>query len=118
MSYPFGKVAYSRLLKASEIRGIFVTRNSGGRVVWLGPAASRGFPTNRYRGLPATGPATRGDGERGRRAAARRVFNITVPSGMYRTCRTGRSLNVVIFTMKPSVHKKRQRRHPKAPPLP
>jgi hypothetical protein len=28
---------------------------------------------------------------------------MTVPSGMNRTCRTGRSLKVVIFTVEPSV---------------
>ena len=43
---------------------------------------------------------------------------MTVPSGMYRTCRTGRSLNVVIFTMEPSVKKRRLGQRPKAPPLP
>ena len=43
---------------------------------------------------------------------------MTVPSGMYRTCRTGRSLNVVIFTIVPFVKKRRPGRHPKAPPLP
>jgi hypothetical protein len=31
---------------------------------------------------------------------------MTVPSGMYRTCRTGRLLNVVIFTMGPSLREK------------
>jgi hypothetical protein len=31
---------------------------------------------------------------------------------MYRTCRTGRSLKVVIFTVEPSVKKRRQGRHP------
>ena len=31
---------------------------------------------------------------------------MTVPSGMNRTCRTGRSLKVVIFTVEPSVKKK------------
>jgi len=32
---------------------------------------------------------------------------MTVPSGMNRTCRTGRSLKVVIFTVEPSVKKKK-----------
>ena len=40
MHSPFGKVAYPRLLTASQNSGIFVIRNSGGRVAWLGPAAS------------------------------------------------------------------------------
>ena len=43
---------------------------------------------------------------------------MTVPSGMYRTCRTGRLLNVVIFTIGPSLREKEKgrdgarRRHP------
>ena len=43
---------------------------------------------------------------------------MTVPSSMYRTCRTGRSLNVAIFTMEPVVKKEGRGRHPKTPPLP
>jgi hypothetical protein len=35
---------------------------------------------------------------------------MTVPSGMYRTCRTGRLLNVVIFTMGPSLREKEKGR--------
>jgi hypothetical protein len=35
---------------------------------------------------------------------------MTVPSGMYRTCRTGRLLNVVIFTMGPSLKEKEKSR--------
>lgn len=61
-------VAYS-----ADFPGVFVIRSGGGRVAGPGPAAMHGFPTDRPRGRPATGPTTRGDGERGQLAAARRV---------------------------------------------
>ena len=60
-----------------EFPGVCFIHSGGGRVSGPGPAAMRGFSTDRHRGRPATGPATRGNGEYGRWGDARR----------YRPCR-------------------------------
>ena len=60
-------VAYS-----AELTGVCFIHSGGGRVAGPGPAAMRDFPRDRHRGRPATGPATRGNGEHGRWGDARR----------------------------------------------
>ena len=58
---------------AHETSGVLVTRSGGGRTHEPGHAERRGFPADRRRDRPAIGPAIRGDGEHGHRAAAHRV---------------------------------------------